>query len=98
MRRIAIESCGPDHTAYGRDLWREQIRELPWDDDGRRNLSELVQFAVQFDTESNEELVSNWPELLSRAFDVQQVIEMYRRFAAEAIQIWQHYPQVRELM
>ena len=24
-RRIAIEACGPDLTAYGRDLWRERI-------------------------------------------------------------------------
>lgn len=98
VRRIAIESCGPDLTAYGRDLWRERIRELPWDDDGRRNLSELIQFAMQFISQSNEELVSNWPELLSRDFDSLEVIEMYRRFAAEAIQIWQQYPQVRALM
>jgi 7-cyano-7-deazaguanine synthase in queuosine biosynthesis len=98
VRRIAIEACGPDLTAYGRDLWRERIRELPWDDDGRRNLTELIQFSVQFNSLSNEELISNWPELLSKDFDSRQAIDMYRRFAAEAITVWQRYPQVRALM
>jgi hypothetical protein len=85
-------------TAYGRDVWRERLRELPWDDDGRRNVSELVQFAVQFDMLSAEELTSTWPELISRDFDAAEVIRMYKRFAAEAIQIWQQYPEVRALM
>jgi 7-cyano-7-deazaguanine synthase in queuosine biosynthesis len=98
VRRIAIESCGTDLTAYGRDVWRERIRDLPWDDDGRRNLSELIQFAIQFDTLSAEELTSAWPELISRDFDTDQVIRMYKRFAAEAIRVWQRYPEVRVLM
>ena len=98
VRRVAIESCGPDLTAYGRDVWRERLRQLPWDDDGRRNVTELVQFAIQFDTLSAEELTSAWPELISRDFDADQVIQMYRRFAAEAIQLWHQYPEVRALM
>jgi hypothetical protein len=98
VRRIAIESFGPDLTAYGRDVWRERLRELPWDDDGRRNLSELVQFAIQFDTLPADELASTWPELISRDFNTDQVIQMYKRFAAEAIQVWQQYPEVRALM
>jgi hypothetical protein len=98
VRRIAIEGCCPDLTAYGRDLWRERIRELPWDDDGRRNLSELIQFAIQFDSLSNDELTSTWPELISRDFDSVQVINMYKRFAAEAMQVWQGYPEVRALL
>src|SRR5882672_8490233 len=98
VRRIAIEGCCPDLTAYGRDLWRERIRELPWDDDGRRNLSELIQFAIQFESLSNDELTSTWPELISRDFDSVQVINMYKRFAAEAMQVWQRYPEVRALM
>jgi 7-cyano-7-deazaguanine synthase in queuosine biosynthesis len=98
VRRIAIEGCCPDLTAYGRDLWRERIRELPWDDDGRRNLSELIQFAIQFESLSNDELTSTWPELISRDFDSVQVINMYKRFAAEAMQVWQGYPEVRALL
>jgi 7-cyano-7-deazaguanine synthase in queuosine biosynthesis len=98
VRRIAVESCGADLTAYGRDVWREQLRQLPWDDDGRRNLSELLQFAIQFDSLSADELTSIWPELISRDFDTDEIIRMYKRFATEAIEIWQRYPEVRALM
>jgi 7-cyano-7-deazaguanine synthase in queuosine biosynthesis len=98
VRRIAIETCCPDLTAYGRDLWRERLRELPWDDDGRRNLSELVQFAIQFKSLSAVDLTSTWPELISRDFDGVRVIEMYKRFAVEAMNVWQQYPEVRALM
>lgn len=98
VRRIAIESCCQDTTAYGRDLWRESVRTLPWNDDGRRNLSELIQFAVQFNSLSSEELISTWPELISRDFDSAQAIDMYKRFAKEAIDVWRAYPEVRALM
>jgi hypothetical protein len=79
-------------------LWRERVRDLPWDDDGRRNLSELLQFTTQFNSLSDEELISTWPELISQDFDNRQVIHMYRRFAAEAMNVWQRYPAVRTLM
>ena len=40
----------------------------------------------------------HWPELISRDFDSVQVINMYKRFAAEAMQVWQGYPEVRALL
>ena len=54
---------------------------------------ELIQFSVQFNSLSNEELISNWPELMSKDFDSRQAIDMYKRFAAEAVTVWQRYPQ-----
>lgn len=98
IRRIAIEGCCEDTTAYGRDLWREQIRDLPWTDDGRRNLMELVQFATQFSQLTNEDLISAWPELITTDFDAAQAIDMYKRFAAEAFALWQRYPEVGALL
>jgi 7-cyano-7-deazaguanine synthase in queuosine biosynthesis len=98
IRRIAIEGHGNDPTAYERDLWRENIVSLPWDDDGRRNLTELIEFATQFRDLNHEDLVSMWPELISRDFNATEVIAMYKRFSVEAFGTWQRYPQIQVLM
>lgn len=98
IRRIAIESLGTDLTAYDRDLWRERLRDLPWDDDGRRNLQDLLQFALQFGSLPTDELLSRWPELITRDFDSEQAIAMYKRFAGEALGVWRRYPEVEVLM
>ncbi|MDQ2668799.1 MAG: 7-cyano-7-deazaguanine synthase [Gemmatimonadota bacterium] len=92
VRRIAIEYSGPDATRYARDLWAEVIAELPSDDDGRRNFADLAEFIMRFETSTNEELVSEFPELISDSFDAFEVIEMYRRFAGEARAVLGRYP------
>lgn len=97
LRRIAIECDSPDTTAYGRNLWMEPIRSLDAFDDGRRNLMELMQFAVQFRDRTGEELMSEWPDLISSDFDAAKAIGMYRRFADEAFTVWSHYTEVSVL-
>lgn len=92
VRRIAIEHSGPDTTRYARDLWAEDIAKLSPDDDGRRNFADLAEFVMRFETATNEELISEFPELISDSFDAFEVIQMYRRFAGEARAVLGRYP------
>lgn len=92
VRRIALEHSGPDATAYARDVWAEDIAGLPPDDDGRRNFAELGEFIVRFERSTNEELLSEFPDLISDSFDTLGVIEMYRRFASEARTVLARFP------
>lgn len=94
VRRIAIEHSGADATAYARDVWAEEIAGLPPDDDGRRNFAELGEFIVRFERSTSEEILSEFPDLISDSFDTFGVIEMYRRFAAEAHTVLARYPGV----
>ena len=98
LRRIALETAGDDPTVYARDVWSEPVRQLPVDDDGRRNLMDLVAFICRFELMSNEELLSEFVELYSNSFDNRQVIEMYRRFAVEAKTVLTQYPQIAPLL
>ncbi len=81
IRRIAIESYGTDVTSYARDIFNEDFRSLPPDDDGRRNLADLAEFTLKFDTLSDTELFDEGPELF--AIDSAPAIAMYRRAAAD---------------
>lgn len=98
VRRIAIESLVPDTTLYARNLWSEHVSRLGADDDGRRNLVDLAEFVTRFRSGSNEELMSEFPELYSQAFDGALAIDMYRRFAAEATAVLQRYPNLARLV
>jgi hypothetical protein len=94
VRRIALEAIGSDPTRYARDLWAEPVAALPPGDEGRRNLADLAEFAVRFVNGTREELMSEFPELYSRAFDGEAAIAMYKRFAAEAITVMRRYPNL----
>jgi len=98
LRRIALENTGGDPTVYTRDVWSEPVRQLPVDDEGRRNLMDLVDFIRRFELMSNEEVLSEFVELYSNSFDSRQVIEMYRRFAVEAKTVLTQYPLVAPLL
>jgi hypothetical protein len=81
VRRIAIESYFSDPTAYARDLFSEDFRSLPPEDEGRRNLADLAEFTLKFESLSQTELLDEWPELFG--VDSTPVIAMYRRAAKE---------------
>ncbi len=99
VRRIAVEHLlTTDPTAYARDVWNENVRSLPPEDDGRRNLMDLVEFIRRFQTETGEELMSEFPELYSENMDAEAVIAMYRRFANEAAHVLGGYPHVVPIM
>lgn len=89
-RRIAVRRLMPDDpTAYARDVFSEDLSSLPEDDDGRRNLYDLVEFVARIRAESPEEIMSEWPELYSEHVDARAVIDMYKRFAEEAAEVFQ---------
>ena len=98
VRRVAIESFGADATPYERDVWSEDVSALAPTDDGRRNLADFCEFVIRFSTATNEEIMSNWPELYDDTLDSGAVIAMYRRFAAEALAVMRNYPRLRAFL
>jgi 7-cyano-7-deazaguanine synthase in queuosine biosynthesis len=98
VRRIAIECCGTDSTAYARDPWTEKFSDLQPDDVARRNLSDLAEFASVFRVANDEEIMSVWPDLYSEDINASQVILMYRRFAEDVKEIFSRYTGLQPLV
>jgi 7-cyano-7-deazaguanine synthase in queuosine biosynthesis len=99
VRRIAVEFwVQPDPTAYADNYWTDGIGGRVPDDEGRRNMADLSEFIMKIELMSTEAIMSNWPELYSSHLDPMEVIEMYRRFAAEARQVLSAYPQMATLL
>jgi 7-cyano-7-deazaguanine synthase in queuosine biosynthesis len=98
VRRIAIECCGKDPTAYARDPWIETFSKLQPDDVARRNLSDLAEFARVFQMGKDEELMSVWPDLYSSDINAPEVILMYRRFAQDVKEIFSRYTALQPLL
>jgi 7-cyano-7-deazaguanine synthase in queuosine biosynthesis len=98
VRTIALQTHGHDATPYARNLLSENVSALPEDDDGRRNLADLCEFALLFSQTSDQELLSEFPELYSQYFDGKKATDMYRRFAHEAKLVLSAYPFVAPLL
>jgi 7-cyano-7-deazaguanine synthase in queuosine biosynthesis len=98
VRRIAIERIGKDPTKYQRDPWRQPLAAMDEDDDGLRNLVDIVEFAKRFESSPDAELMSEFPELHSDNINAPEVIQMYRRSALEAKLVFGRYPQLRQLL
>jgi len=98
VRRIALEVNGVRLQEYARDLLAEDISSLATDDEGKRNLVELIEFATAFDTFTGAALDVNYPDLFSSYFDKDAVTAMYRRFANEALTALTRYPGIRPLL
>ena len=87
VRRIAVETWIPDPTAYLRDPWRQVPSSTAEDDIAHRNLYDLVEFVRRVSKYSVEEMTNEWPELYSPNLSAAQVIDMYKRFASEALAV-----------
>jgi len=99
VRRIAIEKNGYSFSEYEHDLLNDTILALGPDDEGKRNLVELCEFiSVFLKDKSLAELMQLYPELANSDFDITKAVGMYKRFANEAMQVFQNYPQVISLM
>jgi len=95
IRRIAIEHNGAAVNEYARDLLAEDVAALSPDDEGKRNLVELAEFVGLFrGNRSRAEMELLFPELVTTKFDAGQTIDMYRRFAREAIAVLRRYPSL----
>jgi len=98
IRRIAIESSGSDLTKYKRNLLSEDIKRLGEDDEGRRNLVDIAEFALRFLNHSDSDLIYEFPDLISEAIDSKSAIDMYRRFAKETRKVFSGYPKLRPFL
>ena len=98
IRRLAIETHGVDATRYERQLLEADIRGLGPEDTGRRNMMDLAEFIVKVRGSSDDEMKNAWPVLYSGSVNATSAIEMYRRFAAEAIAVCSRYPGVAPLL
>jgi 7-cyano-7-deazaguanine synthase in queuosine biosynthesis len=98
IRRIAIESCGTDHTAYARDLFSDTFANLSPEDDGRRNLADYSEFIMRIENTDRSEVTVEWPELLTPPVVASKAIEMYKRAAKEARKVFSKYPGLKPLL
>jgi 7-cyano-7-deazaguanine synthase in queuosine biosynthesis len=98
IRKISIEFYQADPTTYARDIWNENIEELDDDDDGRRNLIDLLEFVYWFNKKTDDDLMCEFPELYSENFEATEAIKMYRKFAVEALTVFSNYPYVEKLL
>lgn len=101
-RRIANETHGIRLKEYQRDLLSEDVGRLPASDLGKRNLSDLCQFALTFAgpaaLKHDDEIRATYPELHNRDIDAKEAIAMYRRFANEALAVFKNYPHLAPLL
>ncbi len=98
VRRIAIEHHCTDETIYARNPWIEELAESSPDDIARRNMVDLGEFVLRFVTMMDDDIIAEWPELISDVMDGTQVISMYRRFAAEATTVLARYPHMKAFL
>lgn len=98
IRRIAIENHGTDSTAYARDPFKENFSALPPEDDARRNLADLAEFMLRFESSADQDILDEWPELYSPNINKREVIGMYRRAAKETRTVLGRYPSLASLL
>jgi 7-cyano-7-deazaguanine synthase in queuosine biosynthesis len=99
IRRFALESLGYMDDEYARDLLSEDPTTLSHDDDGLRNLTDLLEFSQVWATPRTEAaLLESFPELVNGSIDQPLAISMYRRFGAEIVAGARTYPHLSRLV
>lgn len=98
IRRVATEHNGLALPEYAHDLLATDVDSLPTDNEGRRNVTELAEFAYTFNSRSDAEIEFDYPDLFSDYIDRNQAISMYRRFATEAQRVLSKYDGVKGLL
>ena len=101
-RRLALESAGISFDEYNRDMFRADMGDLPPDDIGKRNLSDLLEFIAQFHgrlaISDESELCLAFPELFNPYVERTQAIALYRRFAKSATKVLTRYPAIARML
>ncbi|MBN1316517.1 MAG: 7-cyano-7-deazaguanine synthase [Anaerolineales bacterium] len=99
IRRIALESNYLKLNEYQRDIFRENVSTLDFEDNGKRNLVEFCELVKIFENNlSQAALEERYPELVNKFIDSKQAIEMYSRFAQEARSIFNQYPLIKTII
>jgi 7-cyano-7-deazaguanine synthase in queuosine biosynthesis len=99
-RRIALETHGLELSEYQSDLLRDDVSSLGTEHEGKRNLVEMIEFVSIFGgSRSQADLEAEYPDLLlGEEVDATAAVEMYRRFAREALDVFDHYPSVKAII
>lgn len=99
-RRVALETHGLELPEYQNDVLREKMSDLDIDNEGKRSLVEMIEFATIFGgSRSQADLEEEYPDLLlGEEIDVKAAVDMYRRFARETLDIFGRYPSVKAIM
>jgi 7-cyano-7-deazaguanine synthase in queuosine biosynthesis len=98
IRRVAIETHCPDPTDYARDIFTENFADLAPTDEGRRNLADLGEFTIKFETLTQQDIFTEWPELFSPLINSVQVIGMYKRAATQTRAIFSKYSGATQVL
>ena len=98
VRRIALEANGVRIKEYARDLLSNDVSSLPTDDEGKRNLVDLIEFATTFHSLPPSQLEFFYPDVFSQYFDKDAVMNMYHRFSDEAFAVLRRYPSIHPLL
>jgi len=92
---MCIRDSGYRMDAYSRDLFREDLDQLPPADDGLRNIHDVLDFASAWAAPLPlGDIARAFPELHNRAIERGQASEMYRRFGQEILSIARGYPSL----
>ncbi len=98
-RRIAVEYNGLSFPEYKVDLFNENIKALPEEHTGKRNLSDYLEFIATFKSVKDiPKILSDHPELYNDAFNQEAVIKMYHRMAQQSYKVLSNYPNVVKLI
>lgn len=98
-RRIALEANGLTLPEYNRDILAQDVSRLSQEDEGRRNLVDLAEFAKVFGASySDAVLIDKYPNLVNLHFDSSEAISMYRRFAREALDVFARYSSMSTII
>jgi 7-cyano-7-deazaguanine synthase in queuosine biosynthesis len=99
-RRVALETHGLELPEYQKDVLREEMSDLETDNEGKRSLVEMIEFASTFGgSRSQADLESEYPDLLlGEEIDVAAAVDRYRRFARETLDVFGRYPSVKAIM
>lgn len=101
-RRLALESLNLSFNEFKRDMFRARLDGLAPDDNGKRNLTDLLEFISYFHgphaVANDEELSFTFPELINPFVERSKAIAMYRRFAQSATAVLKRYPNVFTLL
>jgi hypothetical protein len=97
-RRIALETHGLELAEYQLDMFAQDVSRLPEQDEGKRNLVDMIELALAFRGENTQaELEDEYPNLWDDEVDRRAAVQMYRRFAEEALAVFDRYPAVKAI-
>jgi 7-cyano-7-deazaguanine synthase in queuosine biosynthesis len=101
-RRLALEAHKLTFNEYKRDIFREDVGNLSPDDNGKRNLTDVLEFIARFHgshaIKSDQDFSIEFPELINPFINRTKTIAMYRRFAKSATDVLKTYPTVSRLL